>query len=99
MPLALALLLSMAASPAATPWAGAWTYDSCHEDRKADHDEDSYCREGRDRILISVDTAGRHDITLCPSDPWGERDVRTGSGGRKMQNGSADAIAIISSSK
>ena len=57
-------------------WVGAWTYDLCHEDRKPGHDADSYCRQGLDRIEVTAGAGGVHDITLCPANPWGEKDVR-----------------------
>ena len=130
-----ALLVSVAlvsaahASPGGplSQWEGVWTFDTCHEDRKDDHDdetcgksvdrifsatdpngrkdsncredgkpgrkdrkadeddeadrdEEAFCREGMDRILIARDRVGRPDITLCPEDPWGEREVRIGGG-------------------
>ena len=83
------ILLLLAASlllqdAEASLWAGVWTYDACHEDRKPDHEAQAYCREGRDRILIARDEAGSWDITLCPSDPWGERDVALQEGGRVL---------------
>jgi len=85
-----AVLMAPSASAAAppalriSPWEGYWTYDLCHEDRKDSHDDDTFCRQGRDRIRIQVDPTGAHDITLCPSDPWGERNITTGDDGRTL---------------
>ena len=63
-------------------WSGIWTYDLCHEDRKGDHDKDTFCRQGKDRIEIEVDSTGAIDITLCPANPWGERGVEVDPQGR-----------------
>lgn len=87
LPLLLAGVLVSAAggsSPGRT-WVGTWTYDLCHEDRKANHDKDSFCREGRDRIRVERTGSGRHDITLCPADPWGERGVTVDRGGTRLR--------------
>jgi hypothetical protein len=75
-----ALLAPVHASRATSPWAGTWTFDLCHEDRRPDHDKDTFCREGKDRIVISF-PAGSPDLMLCPSDPWGERLARLEPGG------------------
>ena len=83
MTLLLVTLLLMRAVGSSS-WDGVWTYDACHEDRKPGHDLQTYCREGRDRILIEHDDAGSWDITLCPSDPWGERDVTLLESGRVL---------------
>lgn len=65
-------------------WAGAWTFDLCHEDRKPDHDPESYCREGKDRILISVTPGGRVDLKRCPADPWNDREPRLSDGAQAL---------------
>lgn len=78
--LAVVWLEAVTASTAPSPWAGTWTFDLCHEDRRADHDKDTFCREGKDRIVISF-PAGSPDLRLCPSDPWGERLARVEPGG------------------
>lgn len=92
--LAIAVLL-MAASPVPSrTWVGVWTYDLCHEDRKPAHDKDSFCREGEDRIMVTADTAGRYDITLCPADPWGERDVTVDEAGRRLTFRSRDGLDV-----
>src|SRR5688572_2075080 len=84
MPAAWLAFLLLAAAPHAPLWTGTWTFDLCHEDRRADHDKDTFCREGKDRIRVETTPAGGYDLTLCPSDPWGERQVRVGPGGRSL---------------
>ena len=79
----LAVILYLAA-PDVSPWVGVWTYDSCHEDRLPAHTLDSYCREGKDRLVIAVDESGTWDISKCPADPWGERGVTSVDGGRTL---------------
>ncbi len=91
---ALALVLLAASASAPRPWIGFWTYDLCHEDRKPSHDKDTFCREGEDRIRVSVDAAGRYDITLCPADPWGERNVSLDDGGRRLSFRTRDGLAV-----
>ena len=74
--LLLALLMSVAPDAGDRPsWTGVWTDDVCHEDRKPGHDQETFCRQGRDRIRIERDASGVWDITLCPADPWGERNI------------------------
>jgi hypothetical protein len=75
-------------------WLGTWTFDLCHEDRKASHDNDSFCREGRDRIQITVDAAGVYDIALCPADPWGERNLVMDAGGRQLSFRTRDNMDV-----
>ncbi len=77
-------LLALAAAGALSGWMGTWTYDLCHEDRKADHDLRTYCRQGRDRIRIEQRPGGVIDVTRCPADPWDERDVRLDASGRRL---------------
>ena len=83
MPALIAALLILAASDV-SPWVGVWTWDACHEDRMPGHDKDTYCREGRDRIIIALDPAGAWEITKCPTDSWGERGVKSLDGGRTL---------------
>ena len=77
-----------------SPWAGYWTYDLCHEDRKDSHDDDTFCRQGKDRIRVQVDAAGFYDITLCPADPWGERNLVVGDDGRTLAFRSRDRMDV-----
>ncbi|HKY32638.1 MAG TPA: hypothetical protein VJV23_08895 [Candidatus Polarisedimenticolia bacterium] len=90
---ALGLVLALAGrtEPA---WLGAWSYDLCHEDRLADHDKDSFCRQGKDRILVSRRGDGALDITLCPADPWGERSARLEQGGRVLAFRTRDGLDV-----
>ncbi|HZI95462.1 MAG TPA: hypothetical protein VFE84_14545 [Patescibacteria group bacterium] len=83
-----------AAAPQSSSWAGVWTFDLCHEDRKASHDNESFCREGKDRILVSVDSAGGFDLTLCPADPWGERNLVVDEGGRRLSFRTRDNMDV-----
>ena len=89
-------LLAAASSPidAARGWEGVWTYDSCHQDRKAGHDKEGYCREGKDRIIVASDALGRYDITLCPSDAWGEHDVSVDAAGRRLRFKTRDGLDV-----
>lgn len=75
-------------------WVGVWTYDLCHEDRKATHDKDTYCREGKDRIRVERNAAGKIDITLCPADPWGERNQRLDRAGRILKFNTRDGLQV-----
>jgi hypothetical protein len=88
------MLAALMAPAGASPWAGTWTFDVCHEDRKADHDNDTFCREGRDRVIIAVDPAGAWDITLCPNDPWGERNLAIEPGGRQLSFRTRDYMDV-----
>jgi hypothetical protein len=91
-PAGLLAVLWLATAPRPVPWIGTWTFDVCHEDRRADHDKDTFCREGKDRIRIEWTSGGTWEITLCPADPWGERDVRLGAGGRTLSLRSHDGL-------
>jgi len=95
LPLLAALLPALLMSPPpAAAWSGYWSYDLCHEDRKPAHDNDTFCRQGKDRIRIDVPAAGFPDITMCPSDPWGERDVRITPDGRALSFRSRDFMEV-----
>lgn len=85
-------ILWIAAASRDTPWIGTWTFDVCHEDRLPDHDKDTFCREGKDRIRIEPTPSGGWDLTLCPSDPWGERAVRMDAGGGALAFRSRDGL-------
>lgn len=89
----LAAMLFLAA-PEPSPWIGVWTYDSCHEDRLAGHSLETYCREGKDRIRIAIDETGAWDITKCPADPWGERRIESGDGGRTLSYRTPDGFDV-----
>ncbi len=67
------------------PWAGVWSYNICHEDHKSDHENEGYCRQSGERIEIEFLPHGTIDITFCPADPWGERNVRVDPGGRELR--------------
>jgi hypothetical protein len=86
--------LWLAAAPHAPSWTGTWTFDLCHEDRRPDHDKDTFCREGKDRIRVERTPAGGYDLVLCPSDPWGERQVRLGQGGRTLSFRSREGLDV-----
>jgi len=75
-------------------WTGVWTYDLCHEDRKPGHDKETFCREGKDRIEVTRTPGGGHDITLCPANPWGERDVAIGDAGRSLSFRTRDGLMV-----
>ncbi|HET9481202.1 MAG TPA: hypothetical protein VFP98_05550 [Candidatus Polarisedimenticolia bacterium] len=92
---ALALAASLAAQEApGARWVGFWTYDSCHEDRKPDHDKDTFCREGRDRLEIAKSSSGSWDIRLCPADPWGETGVGVDPSGRQLTFRTRDGLDV-----
>ena len=93
-PLIFLVAFLAAGARGASPWVGAWTFDLCHEDRKASHDNDAFCREGKDRILVTVDTAGAYDLTLCPTDPWGERNLVVDEGGRRLSFRTRDDMDV-----
>lgn len=79
----IAAILSLAAVEV-SPWVGVWTYDACHEDRMPVHTLQTYCREGQDRIVITLDDGGNWEISRCPADPWGERGVTSVDAGRAL---------------
>jgi hypothetical protein len=83
-PACLLAILWIAAAPRPAAWIGTWTFDVCHEDRRSDHDKDTFCREGKDRIRIDQGSSGAWDVTLCPADPWGERGVKLEEAGRTL---------------
>jgi len=94
MTLANLALVCLLAGARPSPWIGAWTFDLCHEDRKPDHDKDTFCREGRDTIQVAPQGGGGYDITLCPSDPWGEKDVTIDAAGRKLSFRTRDGLEV-----
>ena len=92
LPLLLATLIL--AAPAVSPWVGVWTYDACHEDRLAGHTNETYCREGLDRLVIALDDSGSWDLSMCPADPWGERGVMSVDGGRTLTFRTPDGFDV-----
>lgn len=92
--IALIAAFLLLAAPDTSVWVGVWTYDTCHEDRLAGHSVDTYCREGKDRLVISVDGAGSWDITKCPNDTWGERGVTSVDGGKALTFRTPDGLDV-----
>ena len=93
---ALAVILIGAAPQAASPhsWDGIWSFDLCHEDRKGNHEADSYCRQGLDRLIIERGSSGRVDIRRCPGDPWGESRVSLDPSGRTLRFTTPEGLEV-----
>ena len=75
-------------------WDGTWSFDLCHEDRKADHEAGSYCRQGVDRLIIKREASGHVEIQRCPNDPWGESRVSLDPSARTLRFTTPDGLEM-----